>query len=198
VDDKSSTPVTMNFFNLIEGVRTALPLFPVGSKGRIFIPSYYGYGSSVNGNVPANSNLIFEVSLLGVTDYHLKNDTVTINKYIATNKLKAFTDPSGIRYSIDSLGSSATVPQVTDSVTTKYTVKLFDGTVVQTQSSPVKFLLSDLILAWKILLPSIPEGSAVTFYTPSSYAYGPNSSSSGISPNTNLIFHVNLVKVSHH
>jgi len=198
VEDNSATQGNFNLSYLPSGVQIALPLFPSGSKGRIFFPSYYGYQNQVNGNIPANSNLIFEFSLLGVSDYHLRKDTVLINDYINSHDISAFFDPSGLRYTIDSLGTSQQIPQVTDSVTVKYTVKLFDGSVLQQQTTPVKFLLSDLILAWKIALPIVPEGSVITFYAPSSYAYGANPSSSAILPNTNLIFNVKLVKVNRH
>lgn len=187
-----------NVSYLPSGAQIALPLFPSGSKGRIFIPSYYGYQNQATGNIPANSNLIFEFSLLNVIDHHLKTDTALINDYLQTHKINTFRDPSGLRYTIDTLGTGQLQPQVTDSITFKYTVKLFDGSTLQQQTTPVKFLLSDLILAWKIALPLVPEGSVMTIYTPSSYAYGPNPSSSAILPNTNLIFNVKLVKVGHH
>ena len=198
VEDYSAAQANYNVANLPTGAQIALPLFPKGSKGRIFMPSYYGYQNQAVGNTPANSNLIFEFSVVDVIDHHLKGDTAQINNYLTTNKINALSDPSGVRYTVDSLGTGQLVPQLTDSIAFKYTVKLFDGSTIQQQATPVKFLLSDLILAWKIALPLVPEGSVITIYAPSSYAYGPNPAGTLILPNTNLIFNVKLVKVSHH
>ncbi|HTH55606.1 MAG TPA: FKBP-type peptidyl-prolyl cis-trans isomerase [Cyclobacteriaceae bacterium] len=199
VEDYTSTPVTVNLFNLAPGVQIALPLFPVGSKGRIYIPSYYGYKGTSTATIPANSNLIVEFSLLGVTDHQLKVDTVTINKYVKDKGLSFVrSDASGIRYSIDTVGTGLFYPTLSDSIACDYTVKLLDGTTLQQSSATLKFPLADLILAWKIMLPQFAEGTTITMYTPSSYAYGSNPTSATIPSNANLIFNVKLVKVIRH
>ena len=58
--------------NLIPGFQTTLPLIPVGSTATLYIPSGLGYGPTERtdnaGNVliPANSNLVFEIELIGI------------------------------------------------------------------------------------------------------------------------------------
>lgn len=53
---------------LILGWQLVLPLIPVGSKVTIYVPSGYGYGSTVSGGgkIPANANLIFDIELISV------------------------------------------------------------------------------------------------------------------------------------
>ena len=61
---KEGEPYTSGLYSLIFGFRYGIPLIGTGGKIVLFIPSYYGYGSSVNGIIPANSVLIFEVELV--------------------------------------------------------------------------------------------------------------------------------------
>jgi len=52
----------------IPGWRLGIPLFNEGARGKLFIPSVLGYGSSDYGPIPANSVLIFDVSILSVSE----------------------------------------------------------------------------------------------------------------------------------
>lgn len=50
---------------VIQGWDDGLKMFGKGGKGRLFIPSFLGYGAQGNGEaIPANSNLIFEVEVV--------------------------------------------------------------------------------------------------------------------------------------
>jgi FKBP-type peptidyl-prolyl cis-trans isomerase len=63
-----TTEFSTKLSGLILGWQLVLPLIPVGSKITAYIPSGYGYGSSVaaNGKVPSNANLIFDIELNAV------------------------------------------------------------------------------------------------------------------------------------
>lgn len=50
--------------NVIKGWNEGIPLFPVGSKGRLFIPSDLAYGPQGNPSIPPNAPLIFEIEVL--------------------------------------------------------------------------------------------------------------------------------------
>ena len=49
--------------NVIEGWSLAIQSMPVGSKWRIYLPYYLGYGSTAQKDVPAHSTLIFDIYL---------------------------------------------------------------------------------------------------------------------------------------
>jgi FKBP-type peptidyl-prolyl cis-trans isomerase len=51
---------------VIKGWDEGIPLFKVGGKGKLLIPSSLGYGDQPSGKIPANSVLIFDIELLGV------------------------------------------------------------------------------------------------------------------------------------
>jgi FKBP-type peptidyl-prolyl cis-trans isomerase FkpA len=50
--------------NIIEGWKIGFQKFKAGGKGKILIPSAYGYGTSGTSGIPGYSVLIFEVELV--------------------------------------------------------------------------------------------------------------------------------------
>lgn len=61
-------PVTFYVGEVISGWAEALQLMPVGSKYRLFIPAELAYGEADLGDIPPNSTLIFDVTLLEIVD----------------------------------------------------------------------------------------------------------------------------------
>jgi FKBP-type peptidyl-prolyl cis-trans isomerase FkpA len=59
-------PATFPLMQVVPGWRQGIPLMPVGSKYKLYIPPELGYGSQDKGTIPPNSVLIFEVELLGI------------------------------------------------------------------------------------------------------------------------------------
>ena len=59
-------PATFPLMQVVPGWRQGIPLMPVGSKYKLYIPPDLGYGSQDKGTIPPNSVLIFEVELLGI------------------------------------------------------------------------------------------------------------------------------------
>lgn len=53
---------------VIQGWQIGLKLMPEGSKAVLYIPSSLAYGKQVSSNIPAYSNLMFEVELLDVIE----------------------------------------------------------------------------------------------------------------------------------
>lgn len=60
--DNAGYPVSA----FIVGWQEALPLMAAGSKITLYLPPSLAYGSVTNGNVPANSNLRFDITLKAV------------------------------------------------------------------------------------------------------------------------------------
>jgi FKBP-type peptidyl-prolyl cis-trans isomerase FkpA len=192
--ETASTPTSFSLYQILNGVQASIPQFPKGSKGRIFMASYYAYGNKKVGEIPANSNLIFEFKLLDVKDYRLKKDTAAIGFYLRDNAIPTQLDPSGIRYSVTSIGTGI-APEITDSVRVNFKLyTLPSGQLITQSTAPATFLLSDLILGWQIGLPLIREDGKISLYVPSSLAYGPNAYT-GIPAYSSLNYYIELIKV---
>lgn len=63
-DGTTEEPATFPLSNLIQGWQIGIPMFGKGGKGKLIIPSELGYGSQDNGEIPANSILMFEIELV--------------------------------------------------------------------------------------------------------------------------------------
>lgn len=62
-DQTSGTAASFTLANTIAGWQIGIPKFGKGGKGKLFIPSDYGYGSSSTDEIPAHSVLIFDIVL---------------------------------------------------------------------------------------------------------------------------------------
>ncbi|MBX4190746.1 FKBP-type peptidyl-prolyl cis-trans isomerase [Candidatus Saccharibacteria bacterium] len=62
----SGQPLTQALSGLIPGWQDGIPGMKVGGQRRIFIPAQYAYGDVAAGKIPANSDLVFDVTLLAV------------------------------------------------------------------------------------------------------------------------------------
>lgn len=51
---------------LVAGFKEALLKMNVGDKVRVFVPYYLGYGETGSGPIPPNTNLIFDLELVGI------------------------------------------------------------------------------------------------------------------------------------
>ena len=65
-DQSGASGATFPLSNVIQGWQEGIPLFSEGGSGILLIPSALGYGNQALGSIPANSVLIFEVTLLNV------------------------------------------------------------------------------------------------------------------------------------
>ncbi len=58
---------TFSLGGLILGWQKGIPLIKSGGKITLYLPPSLGYGAQANGSIPANSILIFDIELLGVS-----------------------------------------------------------------------------------------------------------------------------------
>jgi FKBP-type peptidyl-prolyl cis-trans isomerase FkpA len=65
-DQSGPSGATFPLLNVIQGWQEGIPYFSEGGSGILLIPSSLGYGIQSVGNIPPNSVLIFEVSVLNV------------------------------------------------------------------------------------------------------------------------------------
>lgn len=62
----TTQPLTIGLSQVIPGWSDGLQGMKTGGVRRIFIPSQYGYGNQGGGDIPANSDLVFDVQLIFV------------------------------------------------------------------------------------------------------------------------------------
>ena len=63
-DQSSGNGLTISLNSVIQGWKEGIPLFRKGGgKGKLIIPSALGYGASAKSTIPANSVLVFDVTL---------------------------------------------------------------------------------------------------------------------------------------
>ena len=60
------TNVPFNLGGVIKGWQEGIPYFKEGGKGILLIPSALAYGSQAKSNIPANSVLIFDITLIKI------------------------------------------------------------------------------------------------------------------------------------
>ena len=121
-------------------------------------------------------------------------------EFLAKNKTKegVVELPSGLQYKIIEEGTGIQ-PTSVDTVTVHYTGTLIDGTKFDSSldnGEPATFPLNGVIQGWIEGFQCLKEGTKAILYIPSNLAYGAQQRSAEITPNSTLIFEVELIKVS--
>jgi len=119
--------------------------------------------------------------------------------FLAANSKKegVKTTPSGLQYKVLKSGTG-TSPKPTDSVKVHYHGTLLDGSVFDSsvdRGEPVTFGVGDVIPGWTEALQIMKVGDKWQLYIPSKLAYGDKSAGPKISPNSTLIFDVELISI---
>jgi FKBP-type peptidyl-prolyl cis-trans isomerase FkpA len=197
--DQQTNAKILTLTSVIAGWQIGLPRIQVGATGKLYIPSYYAYGNTPNNSIPANSNLVFTIQVVSTSGYQLGKDITAIDSYISTNSIaNVIQDPSGLRYTIDTLGTGPKALAGGHIIAT-YSGKIIPSSGAATSfgtfSTPTRYYLPGMINAWGILLPQIKEGSTVTMYVPSGLAYSVFPGDNGIPANSNLIYQIRMTKV---
>lgn len=201
----SAKSITALLSTTMAGWQAALPMFTVGSSGRIYIPSGLAFGQFQHDSIPPNSNLLYKIELLAVKGTKLQSDVQSIDTYLgliadslATENYTVVDHPSGIRYYYDTLYQGNAHPSYSSSITVNCTGRIMGSKSLFLNATDTTLLLKNQMAAWKIVLtlPQITEGSTVTFYVPSGYGYGSSAVGTKIPANSNLTYQVKIIKVN--
>jgi FKBP-type peptidyl-prolyl cis-trans isomerase FklB len=105
--------------------------------------------------------------------------------------------PSGLQYKVIKSGSGKS-PKATDTVKTHYHGTLIDGTVFDSsveRGEPVSFAVNQVIAGWTEALQLMKEGDKWQLFIPSKLAYGERQAGAKITPNSALVFEVELLSI---
>jgi FKBP-type peptidyl-prolyl cis-trans isomerase FklB len=119
--------------------------------------------------------------------------------FLAANKSKdgVITLPSGLQYKILTPGTGPK-PTASDSVVCNYRGTLINGTEFDSsykRGQPATFPVNGVIKGWTEALQLMPVGSKWQLFVPSDLAYGERSPSPEITPDSTLIFEVELLSI---
>ena len=106
--------------------------------------------------------------------------------------------PDGLEYTVIKSGTGDS-PKATDSVSVSYTGTLTDGTVFDSSSAhggAATFGVGQVIPGWTEALQKMKVGDKWKLFIPANLAYGPQSPSPQIPPNSDLIFDVELLSIN--
>jgi FKBP-type peptidyl-prolyl cis-trans isomerase len=113
-------------------------------------------------------------------------------------KDEMITTPSGLKYQVLKHGTGTVSPKATDTVKVHYHGTLLDGTVFDSsvqRGEPISFPLNGVIPGWTEGLQLMKAGDKFKFVIPPNLAYGANSPSPKIPPNSTLVFEVELLGI---
>jgi len=108
------------------------------------------------------------------------------------------TTASGLKYQVLKKGTGTVSPKPTDTVKVHYHGTLLDGTVFDSsveRGEPISFPLDRVIPGWTEGLQLMKVGDKFKFEIPPNLAYGPNSPTPKIPPNSTLVFEVELLGI---
>jgi FKBP-type peptidyl-prolyl cis-trans isomerase FkpA len=221
---KANEPFVFQLGNreVIAGWEQGIPLFPVGSKGILLVPTEMAYGSQGVGIVPPNTPLLFEIELLAILTFEeydaymveleakqqrkfeiekeeqFKTDKKIIQDYLIAQKIKkAKRDDNGISYAINKKGKGDE-PQSGDIIEVAYTGYLTDGSVFDKGKYSVELGKGKVIEGWEKGLPYFNKGSEGWLLIPSKLAYGPmpiDEDGISIPGNSVLVFEIKVLEV---
>ncbi len=119
--------------------------------------------------------------------------------FLAQNKAKEgiVTTPSGLQYKILQEGTGPK-PKPTDTVVCNYRGTLLNGKEFDSsykRGQPATFPVTQVIKGWTEALQLMPVGSKWQLFLPPDLAYGERSAGPDITPNSTLVFEVELMSI---
>ena len=190
---------------VIPGWDEGIPLFNVGGKGTLYIPSALAYGTrGFPGSIPANSVLIFDIEVVDAFDQAAADakakvqSEATIQEYLKSKGLKAEKTESGLYYVINTPGSGAKAT-AGQTVSVHYTGTFMDGSKFDSsvdRGEPITFPLGQgrVIKGWDEGLAMFAKGGKGLLVIPPHLGYG-SAARGPIPANSVLVFEVEMVDI---
>jgi len=116
----------------------------------------------------------------------------------SAQKSDIITTASGLKYQVMKKGTGTVSPKATDTVNVHYHGTLLNGTVFDSsveRGQPISFPLNGVIPGWTEGVQLMKVGDKFKFEIPPNLAYGANSPSPKIPPNSTLVFEVELLGI---
>jgi FKBP-type peptidyl-prolyl cis-trans isomerase len=144
------------------------------------------------------------------SDPSVTNQTTNSNSPMAINNAAGATNAtgadtntwittsSGLKYTVLKKGTGTVSPKASDTVKVHYHGTLLNGTVFDSsvqRGEPISFGLSQVIPGWTEGLQLMKVGDKFKFEIPPNLAYGEQSPSPLIPPNSTLVFEVELLAI---
>jgi len=205
---------------VIKGLDLGVRLIKKGGKATFFIPAPLGYQQyGIEGAVPPNSPLMYEVELLDVMDFEeydrfmrnmeereraefeqrrkaqFETDLRLLEEYAAANQLRTKRTPSGLGYAITKPGKGA-LAKSGDHLKVSYEGYLANGEIFEASEKPFEFILGSarVIGGWEEGLQFFNKGSEGWLLVPSKLGYGPVAVRE-IPANSVLIFKIKILDI---
>jgi peptidylprolyl isomerase len=190
---------------VIPGWDEGIPLFAIGGKGTLYIPSALAYGErEIPGLIPAHSVLVFDIEVVdafdpAVAEAKARAESETaIQAYLKEKGLKAEKTESGLYYVVQNPGSGDK-PANGATVSVHYTGKFTNGDVFDSsvdRGEPITFPLGQgrVIRGWDEGLALFAPGGKGILIIPPHLGYG-SAARGPIPANSVLVFDVELLSV---
>jgi peptidylprolyl isomerase len=175
---------------LIKGWEEGLQLVRPGGSIILVVPPALGYGSLAHNSIPANSTLIFEISLLQVNAGEVIKPFSTENCKLQKGKKK-------LRYYTIHEGKGELAISG-DNAYVNYTGYLPDGTIFDSshkKGEPVRITvgINQVIEGWDMGLQLMKKEGKIKLIIPPELAYGSEGNAPIIPPNTIITLDIELV-----
>jgi peptidylprolyl isomerase len=191
VERGEAIEVTIGKGKVIKGWDEGITKLHVGDKARLLIPYSLGYGETALGPIPAKSNLIFDVEILGA------ESTVAAVPYDVKGK-DTIATATGLKYIIVTAGTGT---QAVSGKTVKvhYTGYFTDGSIFDSsveRGEAFEFVLGagKVIAGWDEGVALMKVGEKIRLIIPYTLAYGADDYGP-IPGKSTLIFDVELLDV---
>ncbi len=187
-------PIEFPLNSFVPGLIEGLQLLSPGGRGVFLIPSDLGFENHPDG-IEDDDLLIYVVDFIDINgQFASELENQAIEAYLTDNNLvpDTITD-SGLRMIFLEEGNG-NFPTETSMVEVDYHGTLLNGTIFDTtrERAAVTLGLDMVIEGWQEGIPLLSEGASAIMILPPTIAYGSNSPSAIIPPNSTLVFEVTL------